>query len=182
MPIIERLLEANPEDEKSLRFKIFALNRLGRYAESLEFVEGLLARRPDDLFLLSKKAHVLVKVSKYSESVNLLEYIFDHYPNNSFNLTSLFARVLHSKLPKGDNHAFIDSKISKKMDGLVWTLVKCKLYGYEQKYNLIKKIIEESPILLNNPRISERVSILLRVNLRNRQGDIIIHNDIRKIP
>ena len=158
MSIIERLLEVNPEDEKSLRFKIFALNRLGRYAESLEFVEGLLARRPDDLFLLSKKAHVLVKVSKYSESVNLLEYIFDHYPNNSFNLTSLFARVLHSKLPKGDNHAFIDSKISKKMDGLVWTLVKCKLYGYEQKYNLIKKIIEESPILLNNPEFQKELA------------------------
>ena len=158
MPVIERLLKVNPEDEKSLRFKIFTLNSLGRHAESLEFVEDLLARHPDDLFLLGSKAHVLVKVSKYSESVNLLEYIFDHYPNNSFNLTSLFARVLHSKLPKGDNHAFIDSKISKKIDGLVWILVKCKLYGYEQKYNLIKKIIEESPILLNSPEFQKELA------------------------
>ena len=150
LPILERLLEINPEDEKSLRAKISSLNGLGRHIELLEFVEKYLTKCSDDLFLLSSKAHVLIKISKYSESLDLLEYIFDHYPNNSFNLAPLFAHVLHSKLSKGDNHIFIDSKISKNTDNLVWILIKCKLYEYEQKYNLIKKIIEENPVLINN--------------------------------
>ena len=149
MPIIEKSLEKNPEDEKLLRSKMFVLNRLNRFTEFIEIVEKLLLRYPDDGSLLSNKAYGLVRVSKYLESTNLLEYIFDHYPNNFFNLASLFARILHLELPKRDNHAFIDLKISKNTDNLVWILVKCRLFAYEQKYNESKKFIEGNPQLIN---------------------------------
>ena len=158
MPIIEKLLEKDPEDEKSLRTKMFALNQLGRFTESLEIVEELLTSYPDDIFLLGQKAYGLIKVSRYLESTNLLEYIFDQYPNNSFNLTSLFARILYSKLPKGDNYAFINSKISKNANNLVWVLVKCKLYVCEQKYNESQKIIEENIQLMNNPEFQRELA------------------------
>ena len=149
MPIIEKFLDKNPEDEKLLRSKMFVLNRLNRFTEFIEIVEKLLLRYPDDGSLLSNKAYGLVKVSKYLESTNLLEYIFDHYPNNFFNLASLFARILHSELPKRDNYAFIDLRISKNTDNLVWILVKCRLFAYEQKYNESKKIIEGNTQLMN---------------------------------
>ena len=149
MRVIEKLLEKNPEDEKLLRSKIFTLNRLNRFTESVEIVEKLLLRYPDDGFLLCNKAYGLARVSKYLESTNLLEYIFDHYPNNFFNLASLFARILHSELPKRDNYAFIDLRISKNTDNLVWILVKCRLFAYEQKYNESKKIIEGNTQLMN---------------------------------
>ena len=149
MPIIEKFLDKNPEDEKLLRSKMFVLNRLNRFTEFIEIVEKLLLRYPDDGSLLSSKAYGLVKVSKYLESTNLLEYIFDHYPNNFFNLASLFARILHSELPKRDNYAFIDLRISKNTDNLVWILVKCRLFAYEQKYNESKKIIEGNTQLMN---------------------------------
>ena len=149
MSIIEKLLEKNPEDEKLLRSKMFVLNRLNRFTEFIEIVEKLLLCYPDDGSLLSNKAYGLVRISKYLESTNLLEYIFDHYPNNFFNLASLFARILHLELPKRDNYAFIDLKISKNTDNLVWILVKCRLLAYEQKYNESKKIIEGNPQLIN---------------------------------
>ena len=156
--IIEKLLEKDPEDEKLLRSKMFTLNKLNRFTESLEIIEKLLISYPDDVLLLGQKAYVLIKVSRYLESRNLLEYIFDQYPNKSFNLTSLFARILHSKLPKGDNYAFIDSKISKNVDNLVWVLAKCKLYACEQRYNESKKIIEKNTQLMNTPEFQKELA------------------------
>ena len=149
LEIIEKLLIKHPNDEKLIKSKIYTLNALHRQADALEDIKKLLIKHPNDVSLLNSKAYALVKNSKFSEATNLIEDVIDTYPNNSFNIASLFARILCEELPKGDNHAFLDSKILKNPNNLVWSLVKCKLYSYEQKYDKSKKIIEESSQFMN---------------------------------
>ena len=159
LEIVERLLEDSPENKKLLHDKVSVLISLGRYSESLEIVEKFLAVYPDDISFLYSQAYLLAKLSRYLESANLFEHMFDKYPNDSFKFTPIFARILHSKLPKGDNHAFIDSKISGNADNLIWFSVKCKLYFLEQKFHKARKIIEENEQLVKRPEFKKDLAL-----------------------
>lgn len=150
LTIIEELAKQHPNDYKLKKTKMFTLNKLNRFEEYLETVEELLVSSPNDVSLMGNKAYGLSRLSKYSESTNLLECLFDQYPNDSFRFTPLFARILHSELPKGDNHAFVDSKILKNVNNSVWISVKCKLYFLERKYLEARKVIEENEQLVES--------------------------------
>ena len=75
--VMEKLPEKNPEDEKLLRNKMFALNKLNRFTELILVIEKLLEKNPEDEKLLRNKMFALNKLNRFTESIHVIEKLLE---------------------------------------------------------------------------------------------------------
>lgn len=72
-PIIEKMLENNPNDEDLLKLKVFHYNHIGNYEKALDILNSLLSTNPKDGDLIYDTACNLVLLERLKEGMLFLQ-------------------------------------------------------------------------------------------------------------